>query len=466
MRSKLIQAEKLMTDQLLKSSEFSHLQIKMTNELARIGRLLANLEKLEPAFRNGAMRVNGEEIRRVGQYSSQISVNVTEVAGMAQQLSRKATKKKNKFHYIAEITTITAFAIFSLFVLIAIGTFGTGLLQRLQLLQKGAGRLAERDFQFRFSTEEHDEIADLSRAFDSMAEALELAYKELQVTNSSLQHEVEERLSAEKQVRTLNSGLEEKVRLRTDELEQALRTAQMAENSLKKAMTELQQSNQDLEQFAYVASHDLQEPLRMVSSFTQLLQKRYQGKLDQDADEFIQFAVDGAIRMQQLINDLLSYSRVATRGKPPEPVDLNITLGTVRANLHASIAESAALVTNDPLPTVIADPLQMAQLLQNLIANAVKFRGDAPPRVHLSAQETDKEWIVSVRDNGIGIDPEFFQRIFVVFQRLHSGVKYPGSGIGLAICKKIVERHAGSIRIESTLGEGANFIFTIPKQER
>jgi PAS domain S-box-containing protein len=256
-----------------------------------------------------------------------------------------------------------------------------------------------------------------------------------------------------------------------------------AEQRLAQYAQELERSNRELEQFAYVASHDLQEPLRMVSSFTQLLARRYRGKLDADADEFIAFAVDGANRMQRLINDLLLYSRVGTRGKPFEPTDCHAVLGQVRANLSAAIAESGALVTNDELPTVVADESQLVQLLQNLIGNAIKFRKpDEPPRVHVSATLTSSPsppmagggeggrgvgsqghfWLFSVRDNGIGIDSKYYERIFVIFQQLHGKEKYPGTGIGLSICKRIVERHGGRIWVESALGEGSTFYFTLP----
>jgi signal transduction histidine kinase len=236
-----------------------------------------------------------------------------------------------------------------------------------------------------------------------------------------------------------------------------------AEEQLRALTIELERSNKELEQFAYVASHDLQEPLRMVSSYTELLEKRYRDRLDSDAREFINFAVDGARRMQRLINDLLEFSRVSTRGKPSELVDANDVLGTVRANLGAAIEDAGALVTHEELPTVMMDPTQLGQLLQNLIGNAIKFRAAQPPRVHITAREQTDEWVFAVRDNGIGIEPEYFGRIFVIFQRLHGRTEYPGTGIGLAVCKRIVERHGGRIWVESEPGNGAVFFFTIPK---
>lgn len=239
-----------------------------------------------------------------------------------------------------------------------------------------------------------------------------------------------------------------------------------AEQALKARTEELDRSNKELEQFAYVASHDLQEPLRMVASYTQLLARRYKDKLDQDAHEFIHFAVDGATRMQGLINDLLKYSRVGTRGSPFVPTDFGKVLDDALANLAVAIRESGAAVTRDPLPKLIADPIQLTQLFQNLIGNALKFRKPGEtPRIHVGARQVGDGWELSVGDNGIGISPEYFERVFVIFQRLHAKEEYPGTGIGLALCKKIVERHGGRIWVESRPGEGATFLFTIHDRE-
>jgi PAS domain S-box-containing protein len=236
-----------------------------------------------------------------------------------------------------------------------------------------------------------------------------------------------------------------------------------AETEIRSYAADLQRSNRELEHFAYVASHDLQEPLRAVSSFSELLAKRYHGQLDNDADEFITFIIDGAKRMQNLINDLLTFSRVGTRGQHFTRVKSEEILQTARDNLEVSIAESAAIITHDPLPMLVADQGQLTQLLQNLLGNAIKFhRPGVAPRIHVSASHQNGSWQLSVRDNGIGILPDYFERIFILFQRLHGRDTYPGTGIGLAICMKIAERHGGRLWVESELESGSTFHFTIP----
>ena len=238
----------------------------------------------------------------------------------------------------------------------------------------------------------------------------------------------------------------------------------LMEQSLQDRTESLERSNKELEQFAYVASHDLQEPLRMVASYTQLLSRRYKGKLDSDADDFINYAVDGANRMQMLINDLLHYSRVGTRGKEFVITEFDAVLNKTLGDLKKAVEESGAKVNISPLPSLMVDGGQIGQLFQNLISNAIKFRGSEPPQIHISAEKNKNEWIFSVRDNGIGIDSQYSNRIFEIFQRLHNKEEYPGSGIGLAICKKIVERHGGNIWIESEPAKGTIFYFTIPVQ--
>ena len=237
-----------------------------------------------------------------------------------------------------------------------------------------------------------------------------------------------------------------------------------AEKELNNALEDLHRSNTELEQFAYIASHDLQEPLRTVASFTQLLQSRYQDKLDDEANEFINFAVDGATRMQGLINNLLTFSRIGTKGISFNPTDMNIVLENVLANIRQSTIEADAEITNDPLPVIIANDPQMTQILQNLISNAIKFRGKSSIHIHVSGENQPDKWVFSVRDNGIGIEPKHFEHIFIIFQRLHKRDEYEGTGIGLAVCKRIIHRHGGKIWVESELGKGSTFYFSIPKK--
>ena len=237
----------------------------------------------------------------------------------------------------------------------------------------------------------------------------------------------------------------------------------LVEEKLKQTVDELDRSNKELEQFAYVTSHDLREPLRMMTSFSQLLEKRYKDKLDSTANEYISFIVDGAARMQRLIDDILVYSRVTTRGQPFETVEMESVFQEVLVNLTAAVYETEAQISHDPLPVIQADPTQMKQVLQNLFANAIKFHEEGQqPIIHLSAVNNGDEWLFSVKDNGIGMDPALFDRLFNLFQRLHPPDKYPGTGVGLAVTKKIVERHGGKIWVESEPGKGSTFHFTIP----
>lgn len=237
------------------------------------------------------------------------------------------------------------------------------------------------------------------------------------------------------------------------------------EMQLQKTITSLEQSNKELEQFAYVASHDLQEPLRMVSSFTQLLAKKYKNKLGEEADSYIHYTVDGAARMQILINDLLEYSRVTRKGKPFVKIDTYSALGQAVAILRKKIEDENAIITNGELPEIFADEGQIIRLFQNLIDNSLKYKSDDTPLIHISANGSENEWVFSVKDNGIGIEPIYRERIFEIFERLHSSSKYPGTGIGLAICKKIVERHGGKIWVDSNEDKGVTFHFSITKKE-
>ena len=321
----------------------------------------------------------------------------------------------------------------SLVVLLLSSTFQRLISEPILFLAQTMKKVSEeKNYSVRVEKQSNDEVGILNDGFNEMLEQIQARDKKLE------QHGME----LEKQV--------------------SMRTAELSESN-----QELERSNTELQQFAYIASHDLQEPLRMVTSYVQLLERRYKEKLDADAHDFIAYAVDGANRMQILINDLLSFSRVGTQGKDPEATDCETVLTSTLANLQIAIKESGAVVTHDPLPTVMADNMQLGQLFQNLISNAIKFHGKEPPAVHISAKiqnsksEISNMWVFSVRDNGIGIDPEYAVRIFVIFQRLHGKAEYPGTGIGLAVCKKIVERHGGRIWMESEQGKGSTFYFTM-----
>ena len=299
-------------------------------------------------------------------------------------------------------------------------------------LIEDAGEIGRGNLDYSVATGGRDEIGQLSRAFSRMAKGL----KETVVSRDILTAEVAERTKAQQSL-------------------------QESEERLKNMVSELERSNAELQRFAYVASHDLQEPLRMVSSYTQLLEKRYKDKLDANAHDFINFAVDGAKRMQNLIDDLLAFSRVGTHGKPFALTNMEDVWQAAVDNLQVAIKKARAKVTHDPLPTLMADEGQLVQLLQNLIGNAIKFHGKELPAVHVSAESKNNEWIFSVGDNGIGIESQYFERIFLVFQRLYRE-EYPGTGAGLAIAKRIVERHNGRIWLESQPGKGSTFYFSIP----
>jgi signal transduction histidine kinase len=307
----------------------------------------------------------------------------------------------------------------------------------LSEMKKKTREIASGIFEDNLNLTSPPEIGELASAFNLMVGSLAEARNQLRRREAEL-HETNDRLS--------------------NEIAEVTR----AREELKKLAVELERSNGDLQQFAYAASHDLQEPLRVVAGFIKLLEKRYRGRLDEKADEFIGYTLDGVERMSTLIKDLLEYARVDTHEKTFEFADCSIALDKALSNLQKVIGESGAHITCDPLPTVKADAVQLTSLFQNLIGNAVKFRGDNLPEIHVSSGLEGNEWIFSVRDNGIGIDPQFAGQIFDVFKRLHTREEYEGTGIGLAICKKIVERHKGRIWIESQAGKGTTFYFTIP----
>ncbi len=267
---------------------------------------------------------------------------------------------------------------------------------------------------------------------------------------------------AEGEIRKLNEGLEMRVRERTDELVREVQERELVQLKLTKSLEELERSNKELEGFAYVASHDLQEPLRKMASFSELLGKRYRHQMDEKADKYLGYIADGAARLQRLINDLLSFSRVGRADFTLIPANLENVLQETLNDIQQVINETHTEISRDPLPTLKVNPFQLRQLFQNLISNGIKFRGDQPPRIHISARQEGGEWVICVQDNGIGFAPQYVGQIFEVFKRLHTKEAYPGTGIGLAICKKIVERHGGRIWAESEPGRGSKFYFTIP----
>lgn len=340
--------------------------------------------------------------------------------------------EQDKDEAFAVISGLGRFSMFSVAIvvfLISIIALSTAKMisDPISALHRGTEIIGHGNWDHKVGTGKRDEIGQLSRAFDQMVVNL----KVIIASRDELNREIERRKAAEEEI--------------------TRKTEQLA------------RSNAELEQFAYVASHDLQEPLRMVTSYVQLLAKRYQGRLDADADAFIGFAVDGAKRMQNFISDLLAFSRVGSRAKEFALTDCEKVLDTALQNLQAAIVENHAEITRDSLPKVMADDIQIVSVFQNLIANAIKFRKkDVVPRVHISCRSEGKVSVFSVSDNGIGIAPEHYEKIFQIFQRLYPRDEYPGSGIGLSVCKKIVERHDGRIWVESQAGQGSTFYFTLP----
>ena len=307
-------------------------------------------------------------------------------------------------------------------------------------------------------------IANLELKFETEEKAKRAA--ELVIANIELVFQNEEKSKRAAELILANKELafqnEEKAK-RAAELILANKELAFQNEEKEKRAKELENANKDLEQFAYAATHDLQEPLRMISSFTQLLERKYKDKLDQDANEYIHFVVDASIRMQKLLIDLLNFSRVSTRAKTFMQVDTQTVLGHVISNLQLLIATNKAIITFDDLPVATADELQILSVFQNLIENAIKFKKKTElPKIHISCTKQSNIYQFSVTDNGIGIEMQYHDRVFIVFQRLHSAKDYPGTGIGLSICKRIVERHGGTIWFESIINEGTTFYFTIP----
>jgi light-regulated signal transduction histidine kinase (bacteriophytochrome) len=307
---------------------------------------------------------------------------------------------------------------------------GGRLIAQLRRLQEHAQALSRGQWEHATEPSGVRELAELSAAFNQMGEAIRQRTAQLESANRQLEGEIAER--------------------------------QAAQEALQRAAEQLTSSNKELEQFAYIASHDLQEPLRVVTGYVQLIERKYKGRLDAEAEQFMEYIRDGVSRMQQLITDLLSYSRLGTRSKPFGPVKAETVLERAVTNLQPLIDQNSAVVAHQALPEVRGDETQLLQLFQNLIANAVKFHGHRRPQVDISARPENGQWVFAVHDNGIGIERQYWEQIFAIFQRLHTRQKYPGTGIGLAVCKRIVERHGGRIWLDSQPDQGTTFYFTLP----
>ena len=312
----------------------------------------------------------------------------------------------------------------------------------------------------------HD-LAQSNASLQQEAERREQAQNELVMAAASLQQRKEEAEASQAAALNMLQDIEvaRQKSVQAEQQQAALnQEIESKSQQITMANTILERSNEELKQFAYVASHDLQEPLRKVNAFCQLLREEYGEQLDENAQSYIRYAVDGATRMKNLVSDLLDYSRVETQGKPLEPTCAADACSEAIEDLRLAIEESNAKVTVDPLPTIQADQAQLVRLFQNLIGNAIKYRGESPPKVHISAQEQDLDWVISIRDNGIGMESQYYERIFVMFQRLHARDEYSGTGIGLAICKRIVDRLWGRIWVESERGVGSTFFISVPKR--
>ena len=394
---------------------------------------------------------------------NQLNMRVYEVVIHGRELRVSSRTARDLTIRLAGVGVLSALLIMIAATILSSWMLGRTIVERIDRLRNGAVLIGNGNLEHRIEVAGDDEFVELSEAFNAMTARLFGSYQDLG-------NEIGVRQRAETALQALNEDLEIRVAERTEALsasleglQQEIATRKRAEARLQATLIEVERSNQELEQFAYVASHDLQEPLRMVSSYTQLLAQRYEDQLDDKAKKFIGYAVDGAVRMQRLINDLLAYSRVSSQGKDFETIDAHAVLGEALRNLAAAIKENQALIINEDLPTVRADATQLCQLFQNLIANAIKFKGADLPRIYIAASDLGHEWCFTVQDNGIGIEEQYADKVFVLFQRLHTRLEYPGTGIGLAICKRIVERHGGRIWFDSEPGKGTTFSFTLPK---
>jgi len=393
-------------------------------------RLIANREQLQASSEEMTQFLEAQKqnlVRKLLDDSLSFREAASDLAQSSHQAAQKTQQQANLLVLILVGSTVPVVVVMSVLITRSI----TNPIARLH---DGVEAIEHGDLNHRAGTNANDEIGELSRAFDQMA--------------SELQVLIEQHRWDEAEMQSLNETLEQRVQQRT---------AQLA-----RANEALEQSNVELQQFAYIASHDLQTPLRGIAGFAQLLETNYQGKFDEKADGYINLIVESAKRMQTLITDLLTYSRVESRVVPFKPTDLGKVVDEVVEILNASIKEAEGEVTCDELPTITGDRSQLSQLLQNLIGNGLKYHGDEPAHVHVSAEHSGRQWTIAVRDNGIGIEAKHHEKIFEIFRRLHSEEKYPGTGIGLAICRRIVHRHSGRIWLESEPGKGSTFYFMMP----